>query len=105
MKITSIKMTKTFGNYENISMEGVLEEGETVQDASDKLQNTIKSEIDRIQGINCAERSLKNDVNELIRQKTELEIVVQTLYDKKEAIEKWVETHGLKMQVLSDFQF
>ena len=45
MKVKTISRTMSFGNYGNISMSAVVEDGETVGEAIAKLEAVINEEI------------------------------------------------------------
>ena len=101
MKITKIRRTITFGNYENISMEAELEEHDTVDNSLEILEMTMQSIIDEKQ--NCKTSVWR--YNE-IKAKTEaLENDIDRLEVKKNNITKWMEKHNISDAAINDLPF
>ncbi len=101
MKVTEIRRTVTFGNYENISMSATLDREETVSEALNKLELTIDSEIGRKKSI----EQLAHSVEHLTAQKDNLTREIQELSRKKALILKWASKHKVNVSALSELPF
>lgn len=91
MIITEISRTKSFGEYENISMTAKTENGESVHAALLALEATIDDAIAERE----APKKMVYDIQELERRHASLMSNIETLKQRKTEIEAWFKKYGI----------
>ena len=101
MKITKISRTVSFGNYENISLTGELEEGDGVMGALVELEAEIKRALDKRDEFFNAISTIDGHQGTIIQLSKE----VNDLQIKKSKICAWAEKHNIQDVAFDDLPF
>ncbi|MFA5300044.1 MAG: hypothetical protein WC389_17795 [Lutibacter sp.] len=101
MKVTSISLKRTYGNYQNIGMSADVEDGEDVSEAVKKLESVIDQQINSNRAVDQA----TSDINILNHQSNCLKGDVERLEERKNELVEWFKSKGPNIDNYNNLPF
>lgn len=105
MKIKTISRTKSFGNYENISMCAEVEDNELISNVVDYLEGLILGEIARMGKVESERNEANWSYNALCNQIRSKESELASLNDRIEKAHAFCEKMGIKVEEFNELPF
>jgi len=101
MKVTSISLKRTYGNYQNIGMAADVEDGEDVSEAVKKLESVIDQQINSNRAVDQA----TSDIYILNHQSNCLKGDVERLEERKNELVEWFKSKGPNIDNYNNLPF
>lgn len=101
MKVKTVSRTISFGDFENISMSSEVPENENELDVLKKIEERIRYAIEERTGI----QMIVHKIDDLKRERDNLEIEVNRFINRKEELIKWAKKHNIALKVINDLPF